>query len=215
MNGAVTRENSRSSCASLIAALAVSIAACALRWSAARVVDGLRGAEVGPLELLRPPKLRLAERLLGLRGLQLRDGLIELDLERPRVDDEERIALVHDLPVLEFDRGQGAADLRPQLHAVHRGELAEEAADGLHRLLQRPAHGNLGRWRRWGGRLLARAPDLLAGHGRYDRRDTEDRERAPPSPTADGRAAVIGSAGAFSDVLVAQGDVVHALTLNR
>ena len=36
VNGAVTRENSRSSCASLIAALAVSMAACALRWSAAR-----------------------------------------------------------------------------------------------------------------------------------------------------------------------------------
>jgi hypothetical protein len=55
---------------------------------------------------------------------------------------------------------------------------------------------------------------LFAAHGRYDRYDTKDPERAPPSPTADGRAAVIGGAGAFSDVVVAQRDVVHVLTLD-
>ena len=45
------------------------------------LVDVLRGAEVGPLELLRPPQLRLAQRLLGLRGLELRHRLLEPDLD--------------------------------------------------------------------------------------------------------------------------------------
>ena len=87
------------------------------------LIDRLGGAEIGPLELLRPPELCLGQRLLGLRGLQLRHALIEPDLERPRVDGEEQIALVHDLPVLEVDRGEDAADLRAQLHAIHRREL--------------------------------------------------------------------------------------------
>ena len=166
VNGAVMRENSRSSRASLIAALAVSMAACCAALVGGALIDGFRRAELGPLELLRPPELRLAQRFLGLRGLELRDGLIEPDLERPRVDDEEQIALVHDLPVLEFDRGQGAADLRPQLHAIHRRELAKEAAGGLHRLLQRQAHGHLRwRWRRGGG-PFAGLPDTARRPGR-------------------------------------------------
>ena len=158
VNGAVTRENSRSSCASLIAALAVSMAACALRWSAARWSTFSAVPKSVRLSCCARQSSASAQRLLGLRGLELRDSLIEPDLERPRVDDEERIALVHDLPVLEVDRGQGAADLRAQLHAVHRRELAEEAAGGLHRLLQRQADGHLrrrGRRRRQGRRLAS------------------------------------------------------------
>ena len=214
VNGAVTRENSRSSRASLIAALAVSMAACCAALVGGALVDGFRRAEIGPLELLRPPEFRLAQRFLRLRGLQLRDGLIEPDLERPRVDDEERIALVHDLPVLEFDRGQGAADLRPQFHAVHRRELAEEAAGGLHRLLQRQAHGHLRRRGRRGGRVFAGPPDALAAHGGQHRHDADECERAPPSPAAGGGTAAVGDAGAFGDVLVGQGDVVHVATLS-
>ena len=140
--------------------------------------------KLGPLELLRPPELRLAQRLLGLRGLELRDGLIEPDLERPRVDDEERVALVHDLPVLEVDRGQRAADLRAQFDTVHRRELAEEAAGGLHRLLQRQADGHLRRRGRRSGRVFAGPPDALAACGGQHRHDADERE--PPSSAADG-----------------------------
>ena len=50
---------------------------------------------------------------LACCGLQLCDGLIEPDLERPRVDDKQRITLVHNLSVLELDRAQGAAYLGP------------------------------------------------------------------------------------------------------
>jgi hypothetical protein len=185
----------------LIAALAVSMAARALRWSAA-------------LELLRPPQFGLAQRRLGLCGLKLRDGLIEPDLERPRVDDEQRITLVHDLAVPELDRAQGAADLGPQVHAVHRRELAQEASGGLHRLLHRPAYGDLG-WRRRGGRRLAAVPDLLPAHGRYDRQDCDDRKRASSPAWAPGGQDVIGGTGAFGDVLAAQGNVVHVLPLDR
>jgi hypothetical protein len=57
-------------------------------------------------------------------------------------------------------------------------------------------------------------PPQVAAHGRYGRRkDTEHRERAPPS-AADGEAAFIDGTGALGDVLVAPGDVVHVLTLN-
>ena len=45
VNGAVTRENSRSSRASLIAALAVSMAACCAALVGGALVDGLRRAE--------------------------------------------------------------------------------------------------------------------------------------------------------------------------
>ena len=147
-------------------------------------INILHAAEVSPLELLGTPKLRLAECRLCLRGLKLRDSLIEPDLERPRVDDKQRIALVHDLPVLEVDRGEDAADLGPQLHAVHRRELAKKAAGGLHRLLQRPADGDLGWRRRRGGRHLMGVPDLLPAHRRHDRQHGEHRKHAPPSAPA-------------------------------
>src|SRR6185437_974891 len=62
------------------------------------LIDVLRRAEIRPLQLLGAPELRFGECLLGLRGLELRDSLVELETKRPRVDNEEWIALVHDLP---------------------------------------------------------------------------------------------------------------------
>ena len=173
------------------------------------LVHGFRRAELGSLELLRPPELRLGQRLLGLRGLQLCDALVEPDLERPRVDGEEQIALVHDLPVLERDRGQDAADLRPQFDAIHRGELAEKAAAGLHRPLQRQADGHLRRRGRRGGRVFASPPGALTRHSGQCCHDHGEAECAPPSRVAIASAAASGDAGAFGDVKVGQGEIVH------
>src|SRR6516162_6854050 len=64
------------------------------------LVNRLGGAEAGLLELLRSPQLDLAQRFLRFRRIQLSNGLSEPDLEWPWIDDEEQVALLHDLPVL-------------------------------------------------------------------------------------------------------------------
>jgi hypothetical protein len=43
------------------------------------------------------------------------------------MDDEQQVALAHDLPVLEMGLCRCAADLGPQLDPLDRRELAEEA----------------------------------------------------------------------------------------
>ena len=71
-------------------------------------------------------------RLLGGKGeLRLRREhrslrLRQLDLIRPRVDDEQQIALMHDLPVGKIDLGKVTAHLGENLNIVHWGELAGE-----------------------------------------------------------------------------------------
>ena len=91
------------------------------------LIHVLGGAEFGLLQLPCPPEFRLGERRTRLRRVELRDSLIEPDLERPRVDGEQRIALLDDLPVPKGDVGQRAADLRAQFDGVHGRELAEKA----------------------------------------------------------------------------------------
>ena len=82
-------------------------------------------------------------------------------------------------PSWNVDRAQGAADLGAQLHAVHRGELAQEAAGGLHRLLQRLATVTCGGGGGGGGRPLAGVPDLFPAKRRHHRQDSECREHQP------------------------------------
>ena len=62
------------------------------------------------------------------------NGLREPDLERSRVNGEERVVLVDDLPILERDACQRATDLCAQLHPMDGRELAKEnqrAGDGV------------------------------------------------------------------------------------
>ncbi len=101
------------------------------------LIDRLHAAEFRHLKLLGAPQLHLSQRFLGLRGLKLRDGLIAADLERSRVDLEQRVTLMDDLPVLEFDRRQRAAHLGAQLHRIDRGELAQKNGRAGDRILQR------------------------------------------------------------------------------
>ncbi len=90
---------------------------------------------------------------VGLVDLGLRGGA--LDLERPRVDDEQEVALLDQLAVLEMDLLEIAADPGAQLDIVDRGELPGElvALDDL--LAQRLADRDRRRRRRGGRRRLA------------------------------------------------------------
>ena len=144
------------------------------------LVDVLGGAEFGLLQLPRPPEFRLGERLTRLRRVELGDRLIEPDLERPRVDGEQRIALLDDLPVPKGDVGQRATDLRAQFDGVHGRELAEKAGRANHRLPQRRADGHLRGRRRRRRRFRAVAPCMLAGEGRkHHRNGNHARPRDP------------------------------------
>ena len=106
-----------------------------MRWSTVSAVPKLLR-----LQRLGANELAGGEREARGRGLELGVRLGELDLIGARIDDEEKIALVDDLPVLEMDLGERAADLSAQLDAVDRGELAEKADPRVDIAQQRLAH---------------------------------------------------------------------------
>src|ERR1700722_7075915 len=62
----------------------------------------------------------------GMRRLELRSRFAELDLIRSRIDLEEKIALLDNVPIFEADLRQGAADLRAQLNILHGRKLTKE-----------------------------------------------------------------------------------------
>src|SRR6184192_2142987 len=62
-----------------------------------------------------------------VRCLQLGIGLCQPDFVGARVDGEEEIALMDDVPILEVYSGKRAADLGAQLNLLDRGKLTKEA----------------------------------------------------------------------------------------
>jgi hypothetical protein len=69
-----------------------------------------------------------------------------LTFKRPRIDGEEKIVFVDDVPILEVYAGKCAADLGADLHLLDRGKLTKEAQPGTDLAHQRPAHDDL--WKR-------------------------------------------------------------------
>ena len=136
VNGAVTRQYSRSSSASLMRALASSTAACDAPWSEVRWSTVLLGREFVAAGATARARVAFGQRHPRRRGLQLGLGLGELDFVGTRIDHEQQIALVDDLAVLEMDLGQDAADLGAQLDPVDRGELPEKAEPDIDIALQ-------------------------------------------------------------------------------
>src|SRR6202034_4175012 len=61
-----------------------------------------------------------------MRRLELRSRFAELDLIRSRIDLEEKIALLDNVPIFEADLRQGAADLRAHLNILHGRKLTKE-----------------------------------------------------------------------------------------
>src|SRR5262249_45348911 len=83
-----------------------------------------------------------------VRCLQLGMGLCQPDFVGARVDGEEEIALMDDVPILEVYSGKRAADLGAQLNLLDRGKLTKEAQSGINLALERLAHQGWGRGRR-------------------------------------------------------------------
>src|SRR5260370_7738067 len=77
-----------------------------------------------------------------VRWIQLGIGLCQPDFVGARIDGEEEIALMDDVPILEVYSGKRAADLGAQLNLVHGRELAQELDPGADVALQRCADGN-------------------------------------------------------------------------
>jgi hypothetical protein len=100
------------------------------------LVDRLLGRELVAPKRLCARKLVVRERNACLRRLQLGVGLGELDFVGARVDDEKKIALVDDLPVLEVDFRQSTADLSSQFYSIDRRKLAEKSKPRVDRALQ-------------------------------------------------------------------------------
>ena len=83
-----------------------------------------------------------------VRCLQMGIGLCQPDFVGARVDGEEEIALMDDVPILEVYSGKRAADLGAQLNLLDRGELTKEAQSGINLALERLAYDDLRKGRR-------------------------------------------------------------------
>jgi hypothetical protein len=83
-----------------------------------------------------------------VRCLQLGIGLCQPDFVGARVDGEEEIALMDDVPILEVYSGKRAADLGAQLNLLDRGKLTKEAQAGINLALERLAYDDLRKGRR-------------------------------------------------------------------
>src|SRR5262249_45666700 len=104
------------------------------------LVDRLLCAEVAAPERLRTHELAVRECKACNRRLQLGLRLGQLDFVRAWIDDEEKIALMDDLAVLEMDFRERPAYLRAQLDAVDCGKLTKESKPRVDIALQRPAY---------------------------------------------------------------------------
>src|ERR1700729_1932642 len=86
-----------------------------------------------------------------MRRLELRSRFAELDLVRRRIDLEEKIALLDNVPIFEADLSQGAADFRAQLNILHGRKLTKELNPRGENTLHRDGHRD---GRRRGGHNL-------------------------------------------------------------
>ena len=145
----------------------------------ALVIGLLRGIVV--LAQLRGAlELRLGELELRFVLGQLRLGGLERELEGPRLDDEEKIALLDQLAVGEIDGFEIAAHPRAHLDRFPRLELAGEIAPLLHLLDQRLGHGDGRRRRRCRFRraALPKSPIAIAEPGERNDQQQQDEARA-------------------------------------
>jgi hypothetical protein len=125
-----------------------------------------------------------------VRCLQLGIGLCQPDFVGVRIDGEEEIALMDDVPILEVYSGKRAADLGAQLDLAHGRELAQELDPGADVALQRCADGNArqrsSRGRTGGRRQQARPGNHAAGD------QAEGQQGNAPSPDAGLRGMLAG-----------------------
>ncbi len=154
------------------------------------LVDILGRAEIGALERSRTTELAVGEGEARLRCRELGVRLGQPDLVGGGIDHEQQIALLDDLAVHEMDLGQRAADLRAQLDAVDRRELAQQTDLGVDVACERPAYRYR---RRRNGRLCRRRGCSLP---ELERRRTGDQrhqcEASHPKPSRSRRSGLPG-----------------------
>ena len=115
------------------------------------LVGGLDAAGSCLLQRVCAKELAVGEIEARVGTLDLGDALAQLDLIGCWIDQEQQIALVDDVAVLEADLGQSAADLGTQLDLLDGRELAKELEPAVDLALKRGADGDAG-WRRGRGR---------------------------------------------------------------
>ena len=111
------------------------------------LLDVLNRTGVGALKRLRPFQFVVGQLQPGCRRLDLCARLTQPDLVGNRIDQEQQLALAHDVAVSEVDLGQHPAHLSAQFHLIERRKLTHEADLGCQIALQRCADPDLRRWR--------------------------------------------------------------------
>src|SRR6516165_12403547 len=114
------------------------------------LVDILRRAKIGALQFPSAPKLGLGELEPCRRALELGSSLGQPDFVGTRVDGEEEVALMDDVPIPEVYSSKRAAHLSAELNLVDRGKLTKEAQSRIKLAHERLAHHHLPKWRRAG-----------------------------------------------------------------
>ena len=131
------------------------------------LIEDLLGDRLVAHQLLAAGEIGFGEGEIGARLREIGAHLVERDLERPVVDGEQEIALLHHLPVGEMNFREIAGDARAHLDGIDGDEAADIFVLVDHRAL-RPA---------WPpSRSAAAAPRLLlalAAAGERDRRRIE------------------------------------------
>src|SRR5262245_29609576 len=117
-----------------------------------------------------------------VRCLQLGLGLCQPDFVGARVDGEEEIALMDDVPILEVYSGKRATDLGAQLNLLDRGKLTKKAQSGNNLTLERFAHDDLRKGRRGNGggsvSLMIRIGDPCSRDDNGQGRNRPSKQRA-------------------------------------
>ncbi len=89
------------------------------------LVEGLFGDGLVAHELRGAPEIAFREGEIGARLREIGLGLVEGGLERPLVDGEQKIALLHHLAVGEIHPIEIAGHARADFHRVDRNEAAD------------------------------------------------------------------------------------------
>jgi hypothetical protein len=111
------------------------------------LVGVLDGAGAGLLQGFCTRQLAVRETDTRAGAFELSRGLAELDLLGGLIDQEQQIAIVYDIAVLEADPGQSPTDLGAQVDLLNGRKLAEKFEPTVHLTLNRNADADT-RWRR-------------------------------------------------------------------
>src|SRR5262249_31513221 len=112
----------------------------------------------------------------GLGAFDIRIGLVDGDSVGPRIDHEQKVALLDELALAEIDRVDETGDPRPHLDALDRDEPPRVFVPLGDLFLQWPRHGHRRRRRGSGASLLAVAAGQRVGreHQKAEQSATDD-----------------------------------------